>query len=68
MAVTVLFEPAGMIPLIGNLAVVGLLLTGPGAVLTYFGLRRFTPVRLPDQSSKGSAAPLWADGPRWSMP
>jgi hypothetical protein len=38
-----------VIPVVGNVAVGGLLLAGLGAVvLTYFGLREFTPVRLPD--------------------
>lgn len=48
-AAMVMLELARVIPVVGNLAVLGLLLTGLGAaVLTYFGLRQFTPVRLPD--------------------
>jgi hypothetical protein len=48
-AVTRLCQVLRLIPLLGDLVVGGLLLTGLGAVvLTYFGLREFTPVRLPD--------------------
>lgn len=47
--VMVLFQILGLIPLLGDLILGGLLLAGLGAVvLTYFGLREFTPVRLPD--------------------
>lgn len=48
-AVMVLFVLGGAIPVIGSVVVLGLLLAGLGAVvLTYFGLKEFTPVRLPD--------------------
>jgi hypothetical protein len=47
--VMLLFQVLRLIPLLGDLVVGGLLLAGLGAVvLTYFGLREFTPVRLPD--------------------
>jgi hypothetical protein len=39
----------GAIPILGSVAVGGLLLAGlGGVVLTYFGLQEFTPVRIPD--------------------
>ena len=48
-AVMALLQLLPVIPVVGNVAVGGLLLAGLGAVvLTYFGLREFTPVRLPD--------------------
>lgn len=47
--VMVVVQLAGRIPLIGDLAVAGALLTGLGAVaLTHFGAGRFRPAELPD--------------------
>ncbi|WP_418283058.1 polymer-forming cytoskeletal protein [Halorubrum sp. DTA98] len=46
--VVALFQVIGVIPILGDLIVAGLLLTGLGAVvLTYFGLQEFEPVTLP---------------------
>lgn len=47
--VVVLLEASSAVPVVGDLLAIGLLLTGFGAVvLTYFGLRRFEPVTLPE--------------------
>ena len=47
--VMVLFELLDVVPLLGSLAIGGLLTAGLGAVvLTYFGLQDFTPARIPD--------------------
>lgn len=48
-AVMVLLQVIGVIPILGDLIGGGLLLTGLGAVvLTYFGLQEFEPVSLPE--------------------
>jgi len=47
--VMVLLQVLGAIPIVGDLLVITLVLTGLGAVLlTYFGLSRFVPASLPD--------------------
>jgi uncharacterized membrane protein len=47
--VMALFQIAEAVPVVGSLVTGGLILTGLGAVLlTYFGLKEFTPVSLPD--------------------
>lgn len=47
--VVVLLEVLTVVPLVGDLLSMGLVLTGFGAVvLTYFGLREFEPVTLPE--------------------
>ncbi len=47
--VVVLLQVVGRIPIVGDLLVVGVLLSGLGAVvLTFYGLRQFEPVRLPE--------------------
>ena len=47
--VMALLQVLGAIPVLGSMAVGGLLLAGLGAVLlTYFGLKEFTPATLPD--------------------
>ncbi|SEQ97430.1 bactofilin family protein [Natrinema salaciae] len=48
-AIMVLLQVIGLIPILGDLIAGGLLLTGLGAVvLTYFGLQEFEPVSLPE--------------------
>ncbi|WP_339106004.1 hypothetical protein [Haloterrigena salinisoli] len=47
--VMIVLEVSSVIPFVGDLLAIGLLLTGFGAVvLTYFGLRHFEPVALPE--------------------
>lgn len=48
-AVMILLQVLGFVPLIGELIAIGVLLTGLGAVVvTYFGLSQFEPAILPD--------------------
>ncbi|MEF8807630.1 hypothetical protein [Natronomonas sp.] len=48
-AVMILLQVLGFVPLIGELVAIGVLLTGLGAVVvTYFGLSRFEPAILPE--------------------
>lgn len=47
--VMLLLEVSSVIPFVGDLLAIGFLLTGFGAVvLTYFGLRQFEPIALPE--------------------
>jgi hypothetical protein len=48
-AVVVALQLVGLIPLVGDLAVIAALMAGVGAVtVTYFGVARFRPVELPE--------------------
>ena len=48
-AVVVTLQLVGLIPLVGDLAVIAALMAGVGAVtVTYFGVARFRPVELPE--------------------
>ncbi|AEF39441.1 hypothetical protein [Hoyosella subflava] len=47
--VVVVAQLAALVPVVGSLTVMAVMLSGVGAVVvTFFGLREFTPVRLPD--------------------
>lgn len=48
-AAVVLMQLLGLVPLVGDLAVIAVMMAGVGAVIvTYFGVIRFRPVDLPD--------------------